>query len=76
MGFERNDSVKCEEDVVEEIGVKYKEETVEEDTAEGHADDTGLEGHADDACLEVLAVDAVGAEWLKLTSDSLSMFSR
>ena len=52
MGFERNDSVKCEEDVVEEIGVKYKEETVEEDAAEGHARDAGLEEQTVDAVLE------------------------
>ena len=60
MGFERNDNVKCEEDVVEKIGVKYEEETVEEDAAEGqwHARDAGLEEQTVDAVLEEQAVDA------------------
>ena len=52
LGFERNDNVKCEEDVVEKIGVKYEEETVEEDAAEGHARDAGLEEQTVDAVLE------------------------
>ena len=58
MGFERNDNVKCEEDVVEKIGVKYEEETVEEDAAEGHARDAGLEEQTVVAVLEEQAVDA------------------